>query len=90
MPRFFFHYRGPDDEMLEDRVGSQLADLEAAEREAHQVAAEILEEELGEGGPLLASRCLEVEDEQGEIVLYVPFWASFAVRPSGASKHLMQ
>jgi hypothetical protein len=90
MPRFFFHYRGPDEEMLEDRVGSQLADVDAAEREAQALALDILEEELGQGGSIVASRCLEVEDEHGEIVLYLPFWGSLVVEPSGAATPRLQ
>jgi hypothetical protein len=80
MPRFFFHYRGPDDLVIEDHLGSEQSDLEAVEREAHLVACDILEDELRQGGPLLATRCLEIEDESGEIVLLLPFWASFAAR----------
>ena len=88
MPRYYFHYRRPDDELIEDHLGSELHDIEVVEREAHAVASDILEEEIREGGPMSAPRCLEVEDEHGDIVLYVPFWASFAVRrPAGNTIH---
>ena len=89
MPRFFFHYRGPDDEVVEDRVGSQHTDIEAAEREAHQLAMDILEDELREGGSLSAARCVEVEDEDGQVVLYLPFWASFGLRQTSTSAHML-
>jgi hypothetical protein len=55
------------------------------EREAQLVAREILEEELATGGPILAPRCLEIEDEAGEMVLYLPFWASVAIGPTAMS-----
>ncbi len=80
MQRYFFHYQGSDDEVMEDRVGSCHPDLEAVEREAHQLAREILEEEIAEGGPVIAPRCLEITDENGEIVLYVPFWVSLTTK----------
>lgn len=79
MPRYYFHYRGTNDHVVEDRLGSRHIDLDAVEREAKLVAREILEEELAEGGPILAPRCLEIEDETGEVVLYLPFWASVAI-----------
>jgi hypothetical protein len=86
MPRYFFHYRGPDDELVEDRVGIQLRDVDAVELEAHELALQILEDELDAGGQPSATRCLEIEDEGGEIVLYLPFWASIArKRPSWTS-----
>ena len=82
MPRFYFHYRGPDDQLIEDHVGNEQADIESAEREAHRLAADILEEELAEGYPVLGPRCLEIENEQGEIVLYLPFWSLLTRRPA--------
>jgi hypothetical protein len=85
MPRYYFHYRGADDQVVEDRLGSRHVDLNAVEREAQLFAREILEEELAEGDPVLASRCLEIEDEAGEVVLYLPFWASVAIGPPARS-----
>jgi hypothetical protein len=76
MPRYYFHYRGPDDQLVEDRVGSHQIGLEAAEREARLIAKEILVEELEDGGPPFAARSIEIEDEAGEVVLYLPFWAA--------------
>jgi hypothetical protein len=79
MPRFYFNYRGPDDQLVEDYLGSEQADIAAVEQEAQLLAQDILVEELEAGGPPSATRCVEVEDEHGEIVLYLPFWASLAV-----------
>jgi hypothetical protein len=86
MPRFFFHYRDPDDELTEDRLGSQLRDLAAAEAEGHLLAREIIEEELAQGGPVLGTRSLEIADETGEIVLLMPFWASVSIGPAGGDR----
>ena len=75
MARYFFHYQYADEKLLEDRVGIELPDLEAVEEEARSVAIEILSEELlEEGASLTEPRCLEIEDEDGAVVLYVPFW----------------
>jgi hypothetical protein len=78
MPRYFFHYRDADDRLMEDRLGSHQASLAAVEHEAQLVAREILQEEINDGGPIFAPRCLEIENEAGQVVLYLPFWASVA------------
>jgi hypothetical protein len=82
MARYYFHYRGPDGDIVEDRIGSPHPDVEAVEREAHMVARDILQGELSAGGSPSATRCLEIEDESGALVLYLPFWASIVVEPS--------
>ena len=78
MPRYYFHYRDPDEQLVQDRLGSHHLDLDAVEREAQIVAQEILVEEIQEGRPPFVPRCLEIEDEAGEIVLLLPFWAALA------------
>ncbi|MEO6013246.1 MAG: hypothetical protein ABIQ30_06645 [Devosia sp.] len=85
MPRYFFHYRDTNDQLVEDRLGSLHKNLEAAEREAQLVAEEILTEEFTQATPIFAPRCLEIEDEAGRVVLYLPFWASIAAPPNAAS-----
>jgi hypothetical protein len=89
MWRFCFHYRGPDDQVLEDLLGNLHESLESAERETQLVASDILEEELRKGGPVSATRCLEITDERGEIVLYLPFWAPFAIRSSSSGSVIL-
>jgi hypothetical protein len=79
MTRFFFHYRYGDDKLLEDRVGIELPDPDALEHEARSIALEILTEELTAAESVSDPRCIEVEDEAGDIVLYLPFWAALAV-----------
>jgi len=75
MPCYYFHYQRGRDQLVEDVVGSERDDLEQAEMEARSVAFDILRDELGKGEVSIA-RCLEIEDERGEVVLYLPFWAS--------------
>ena len=83
MPRFFFHYQYGDDKVLEDRVGTVLDDLTAVELEASSIAFEILTDELTDGGLVSTPRCLEVADEEGDVVvLYLPFWAALSA-PEG-------
>ena len=76
MRRYYFHYRDPDERLLEDRIGSRHENLAAVEREAQLQAKDILSEELDEGGSPFVPRCMEVENEAGKIVLYLPFWAA--------------
>jgi hypothetical protein len=40
LPRFFFHFS--DGQLIEDKVGQELADIEAAKAEAHRLARERL------------------------------------------------
>lgn len=77
MPRYYFHYRDEEDDLLEDRVGSVHGNLESAEKEAESIAREILEDALEAGEAPDAPRCIEVVDENGVEVLYLPFWASY-------------
>ena len=88
MRRYFFHYRDPNEHLLEDRVGSPHSTLESVQREAELLAKEILREEVEDGLSPHVPRCLEVEDEGGEIVLFLPFWAdivtSIAIEQTGS------
>ena len=75
MPRYYFNYQYADEKVLADRVGTELSDLEAVEREDRVVALEILSDEVMDGASPTDPRCLEIENDRGEIVLYLPFWA---------------
>ena len=86
MPRFYFHYRDPDEQLVEDRVGSSHRNLEAVEREAEMLAKEILADELEQGGSPFAPRCLEIENEAGKTVLFLPFWAVGLILRMGRSR----
>ena len=76
MPRYFFHYRDPKERLLADRVGSLHSSMDAVAQEAELRAKEILADELDQGSSPFAPRCIEIADEAGEIVLYLPFWAA--------------
>lgn len=77
--RYFFHYRDENDSLSEDRVGSEHPNLLSAEREARELAQEYLEEAMHAGGNPGAPRSIEIVDERGREVLYLPFWASAVV-----------
>ena len=80
MPRYYFHYQYSDeDRVLEDHIGTQIADIESVEDAARSIAFEILSDELQQGGAPDTPRCLQVEDEAGEVVLYLPFWGALAI-----------
>lgn len=74
MPRFFFHYR-TDDELIPDRDGSELPDLEAAEHNAAALAKAIVERAASTGGDTRLPRSIEITDASGEELLYLVFWA---------------
>lgn len=74
MPRFYFHYR-TDDELIPDRDGSELPDLEAAEHNAAALAKAIVERAASTGGDTRMPRSIEITDAAGEELLYLVFWA---------------
>ena len=75
MPKYYFHYR-TDDGVIRDDNGSELDDLEAAERRAAEIGKAIIGRALGEGDDPKAPRSIEITDEGGAELLYVVFWAS--------------
>jgi hypothetical protein len=66
MPRYFFHVR-EGSEISRDTEGQELADTEAARREAISTVREILGEKLLHGGSL-GYRSIEIADETGHVV----------------------
>jgi hypothetical protein len=66
MPRFFFNIRDGAD-LSRDREGQELADVEAARREAISCSREMLGERLLHGGPL-NHRQIEITDATGHVV----------------------
>ena len=74
MPRFFFHYR-TDEELIRDADGSELPDLDAAERNAAALAKAIVEQAASNGGDTRVPRSIEITDAAGEELLYIVFWA---------------
>jgi uncharacterized protein DUF6894 len=66
MPRYFFHVR-EGSILNRDEEGQELADAEAARREAISSTREILGEKLLHGGSL-NHRTIEIADETGYVV----------------------
>ena len=64
--RYFFHVR-EGQELSRDQEGQELADVEAARREATNISREIMGEKLLHGGPL-NGRTIEIADETGCVV----------------------
>jgi len=70
MPRYFFNTRIGDD-LIPDPKGEELRDPDHAWEMARTMIRQLLQER-GQQPHLLAA-CLEVTDEDGEIVLEFPF-----------------
>jgi hypothetical protein len=87
MPRFYFHYR-TDDELIPDMDGSDLPDLEAAERNAAALAKAIVEHAASSGGDTRQPRSIEITDASGEELLYIVFWAGPKVGSGGGGEKL--
>jgi hypothetical protein len=71
MQRFYFNIRS-EAGLLEDFEGTELPDLEAARLEAIEDARQLMSDAVRIGFDI-ASRSIEVRNEAGEIVLFVPF-----------------
>ncbi|MEA1015663.1 hypothetical protein SH591_13050 [Sphingomonas sp. LY54] len=71
MPRFYFHIRSDDVEILDDE-GSEFPDLDAAWREAIDGARGILSQEVLKGSLPLHER-IDIADEAGGVLRTVPF-----------------
>ena len=72
MPRFYLHLRN-DGGYSYDREGSELLDLPAVVAEAVGSAREHMAADLGSFGSICLSDAIEVDDENGEPVLVLPF-----------------
>ena len=78
MPRYFFHIF--DDVVARDRAGVELADRDAARREAIRGARALACEQAARGVLHLEHR-IEVEDEAGRRVYAVRFGDAVQVMP---------
>jgi hypothetical protein len=72
MPRYFLNIRN-NISFTRDEEGCELANDEAARDAAVQGARSLMSAEVTDKGMLDLRASIEVEDEQGEIVLIVPF-----------------
>jgi hypothetical protein len=64
MPRYFFHVR-EQSQFSRDTEGQELANLEAAKREAVSIAREMIGERVLHGGDI-DGRIIEIADEQDQ------------------------
>jgi hypothetical protein len=71
MPRYFFHVR--NHVHTKDTVGTEVADLSAARREALSDIADIRRTQFSMLDGHWAGWSIEVCDEDGELLLTVPF-----------------
>lgn len=69
MPQFFFHVRNGDGDIGHDTEGQELADLDAAKREAVNTNREMLGERLLHGGA--HHRQIEIANAKGEVLAVV-------------------
>jgi len=66
MPRFYFHIRGGDDP-VDDDIGVEFKDRDAALKHAEQAARDMLSDIALEGEPV-RDDAIEIVDEAGEII----------------------
>lgn len=71
MPRYFFHHVRRAGQ-VRDLEGSDLPDLEHARSEAFLDARSLMSEALQHGRDI-SSRSIQISDEQGNVLLTVPF-----------------
>ena len=71
MARFYFHIRDGE-QLIEDHIGLDLANVDEARREADQSARELLAENLRHGNKL-DNRRYEVWDDAGVPHFILPF-----------------
>jgi hypothetical protein len=78
MPRYFFHVY--NDETTIDREGKDLADLDAAKREAMRGARDLMAEAVRHGEVTMSHR-IEVEDDGGRPLLTIRYADAVLIRP---------
>jgi hypothetical protein len=73
MPRYFLHARNGG-ELIPDTEGADLPDLDSAADQCQRIVREVLNEDAFRG-ELVANGEFEITDEQGRLVLIIPFLA---------------
>jgi hypothetical protein len=71
MTKYFFHVRDRS-ELISDTEGVDLPNLEAAMDECQRIVQEVLNENASRA-ELVSDRQFEITDEQGRLVLVIPF-----------------
>jgi hypothetical protein len=77
MPRFFFHIY--NDLVTQDLEGQELADADAAVREARKGARSLAAEQVLTSARLVLHHFIEVEDSDGAVIAKVTFRDAVAV-----------
>lgn len=83
MPRYFFHLRGPHQEVL-DPDGDDLRDLAEAWSIAHGLAHHLAGSQVTEADDTTGTCFVEVADDMDEVVLRVP------IGPRRSEEHLSE
>jgi hypothetical protein len=78
MPTFYFNIITTD-EVIEDREGTDLPDIQAARIEAIEDARLLMSQAISLGHDV-SPRSIQIIDEQGDVVLLVPFTEAFENR----------
>lgn len=71
MPRYYFHIY--NDLVALDEEGRELPNIAAAREEAIKGARGLMAEELEQSGRMRLQHRIEVADEQGRVLLTIPF-----------------
>ncbi|HEX8623047.1 MAG TPA: hypothetical protein VF718_13855 [Allosphingosinicella sp.] len=77
MPRFFFHIH--NGLVTHDEEGLELADADAAVREAHRGVRSMAAEQVLRSARLVLHHFVEVQDSNGDVVAKVSFRDAVAV-----------
>ena len=72
MPRYFFHIKEENGELLRDEEGIELGDLDAVHLEAVEAAREIMSDDVLKGRAP-GRQAFIIEDDVGATVSEVPF-----------------
>lgn len=75
MPRYFTHFY--NSEVMRDEQGEVFASLAEARMGARTSASELIAEHIEQGFVVDLSHRLEVVDEDGQVVIVLPFAALF-------------
>lgn len=79
MPRFYFHILN-DVETI-DSEGAEFPDVAAAVARAEQEVRILAAESVKTHGHIVLSHCIQIEDEDGDVVAHVRFGDAIEIRP---------
>ena len=67
MPRYFFHIRRPDSELVPDEEGAEFEEYEAAKHEAVESVRDLTVDTIKRGSKV-ASLAVEIADDDGKVL----------------------